>query len=124
MQTTELRLIRGDTETYTITFKESDGTAYDITNWVIFFTLKSSWDVPDAEADLQKAITTHSDPTAGETQVALVHTDTHTLTPGEYYFDFQAVTAAEAEVFTFLQGTYILGYDVTKRVGTAGTAGT
>jgi hypothetical protein len=123
MNTTELRLTRGDTETYTLTFKDGSGVAYNITSWLVFFTLKKQHDVYDADADLQKMVSTHTDPTNGQTQITLLHTDTHSLDPGEYYYDIQVVTDA-SEVVTVMKGIFTLGWDTTRRTSTAGTAGT
>jgi hypothetical protein len=119
-----LTLVRGDTQTYTITFKSAAGTPYCIKNWVVFFTLKTNWSLPDAEASLQKIITTFADTTSGTSGVAsipLLPTDTVDLEPGEYDFDI-AVRTSSNETYTVLKGKLDLEYDVTRSAGTAGTA--
>lgn len=119
-----LSLTRGDSQTYTLTFKKSDGTLYCIKNWVVFFTLKTSYDLPDSQASLQKIVTAFSDSTSGTTGVAtitLAPTDTVNLDPGEYDFDIAVRTAAN-ETYTVVKGKYDLEYDVTRSAGTAGTA--
>lgn len=119
-----LTLTRGDSQTYTLTFKQADGTLYCLKNWVVFFTLKTNPSLPDSEASLQKIITTFADTTAGTSGVAvipLLPTDTVDLEPAEYDFDIAVRTAAN-ETFTVLKGKFELEYDVTRSAGTAGTA--
>jgi hypothetical protein len=121
---TRLSLVRGDSQTYTLTFKKSDGTLYCLKNWVVFFTLKTNYSLPDTEASLQKIITTFADTTAGTSGVAsipLLPTDTVNLDPGEYDYDIAVRTAAN-ETYTVLRGKLDLEYDVTRSTGTAGTA--
>jgi len=119
-----LSLTRGDSQTYTLTFKQSDGTLYCLKNWVVFFTLKTQYDLPDTQASLQKIVTTFADTTAGTSGVAVISldpTDTVDLTPGEYDFDIAVRTAAN-ETYTVMKGKLDLEYDVTRSAGTAGTA--
>jgi hypothetical protein len=119
-----LSLTRGDSQTYTLTFKQSDGTLYCLKNWVVFFTLKTQYDLPDTQASLQKIVTTFADTTAGTSGVAVISldpTDTVDLTPGAYDFDIAVRTAAN-ETYTVMKGKLDLEYDVTRSAGTAGTA--
>lgn len=118
-----LSLIRGDSQTYTLTFKQADGTLYCLKNWAVFFTLKTNWSLPDP-GSLQKIVTTFSDTTGGTSGVATIPitpTDTVDLDPGEYDFDIAVRTAAN-ETFTVMRGKFDLEYDVTRTAGTAGTA--
>jgi hypothetical protein len=119
-----LLLTRGDSQTYTLTFKQRDGTLYCLKNWAVFFTLKTNVSLPDTEASLQKIVTTFADTTAGTSGVAVISllpTDTTNLEPGEYDFDIAVRTAAN-ETFTVMKGKLDLDYDVTRTAGTAGTA--
>jgi hypothetical protein len=119
-----LSLTRGDSQTYTLTFRNSAGTPYCMKNWVVFFTLKTNYNLPDAQASLQKIVTTFPDTTAGTSGVATITlnpTDTVNLDPGEYDFDIAVRTAAN-ETYTVLKGKFNLEYDVTRTAGTAGTA--
>lgn len=119
-----LSLTRGDTQAYTLTFQKSDGTLYCLKNWMVIFTLKTNWSLPDSEASLQKKVTTFGDTTGGTTGVATITldpTDTADLEPGEYDFDIAVRTAAN-ETYTVLKGKMDLEYDVTRTPGTAGTA--
>jgi hypothetical protein len=119
-----LLLTRGDSQTYTLTFKDGSGNLYCIKNWVVKFTLKTDWNLPDSEASLQKIVTAFSDTTSGTTgvaSVALTPSDTADLEPREYDFDI-AVTTNDGDNYTVMKGKLNLEYDVTKTVGTAGTA--
>lgn len=120
----KLSLVRGDSQTYTLTLKGTNGTAYCLKNWALTFTMKPTYNLPDSAASLQKVVTTFSDTTGGTTGVAvmpLLPADTASLTPGEYDYDFQ-VTTNLSEVFTILRGKLDLEFDVTRTAGTAGTA--
>jgi len=119
-----LSLTRGDDISYTLTFKKLDGTPYNIKNWVVFFTLKTNYDLPDTQASLQKIVTSFADSTSGTSGVAVVSlaaADTCNLEPMEYYYDFAVRTSANKSL-TIVKGKFDLLYDVTITAGTAGTA--
>ena len=120
----KLAFIRGDTQTYNITFKRADGTPYCLKNWALFFTMKEDYGLADAQAAVQKIVTVFSDTTSGTSGSAVISIepeDTEDLDPGLYQFDI-AVCTNENENFTVVRGTVDLGYDVTRTAGTAGTA--
>lgn len=120
----KLSLVRGDSQDYTLTIKNSSGVPYCLKNWKIYFTLKTNYDLPDSQASLQKTVTTFADTTSGTSGVAVITldaTDTVNLEPGEYDFDIQAVTS-ENKNYTLMRGKYQVEYDVTRTIGTAGTA--
>lgn len=119
-----LTLTRGDSQTYTLTFRNASSALYCLKNWVVFFTLKTNPDLPDSAASLQKIVTTFADTTGGTSGVArvtLTPEDTINLLPQEYDFDISVLTAA-SESYTVMKGKMDLQYDVTRTKGTAGTA--
>jgi hypothetical protein len=120
-----LSLTRGDSRTYTLTFRDgSAGTVFNIKNWVVKFTLKTNPELPDSEASLSKIVTTFSDTTSGTSGVAVISllpSDTVNLAAQEYDFDIQVTTAANNSA-TVMKGKFNLEYDVTKTAGTAGSA--
>jgi hypothetical protein len=119
-----LSLIRGDSKTLTVTFKDKDAVPYCLKNWVVFFTLKSNYDLPDSQASLQKIITAFADSTSGTSGVAVISidpTDTVDLIPGEYDYDI-AVRTSSNQTFTPVRGKCEVEYDVTRTAGTAGSA--
>lgn len=119
-----LEMTRGDSKTFTLTFKNSAGVPYCLKNWVVFFTLKTNVCLPDAQASLQKIVTTFADTTSGTSGVAAINllpADTVDLPVQEYDFDI-AVTTAAGNNYTVMKGKLDLQYDVTRTIGTAGTA--
>ena len=84
-----MRLIRGDDKTYTVTFLDSDGVAIDITGYTVFFTVKANLTDSDDNAIIKKDITSHSDPTNGQTELSFAASDTDGVEEGTYYFDLQ-----------------------------------
>ena len=120
----KLSLVRGNSQTYTLTINQSDGTPYCIKNWVVIFTVKSSYDLSDSDAKIQKIVTAFSDTTSGTSGVAEVTLDpddSKDLDVGDYVFDIQ-VTTSDSETYTAMRGQYEIEYNVTKSSGTAGTA--
>uniref|UniRef100_A0A6M3LJL9 Uncharacterized protein n=1 Tax=viral metagenome TaxID=1070528 RepID=A0A6M3LJL9_9ZZZZ len=120
-----LSLTRGDSDNFGVTFKQSDGTLYNIKNWTVFFTLKTDYDLPDSAASLQKIITTFDDTTSGTSgsaNIPIVPSDTGSLEEREYDYDIKVCVAPGGENYTVDKGKLDLEYNVTKSTGTAGTA--
>lgn len=85
----DLTIIRGDTTS--IDFELTDGgDPVDLTGATVFFTAKSAIDADatDAASAISVEVTSHTNPTAGETLIPLTASDT-TVTPGEYFYDVQ-----------------------------------
>jgi len=120
----KLSLVRGSDKTYTLAFTKADGTPYCLKNCVVFFTLKTQYDLPDSAASLQKIVTAFSDTTSGTSGTALVtlaRADTLVLDPGEYDYDFSLLTAG-SKTQVMQRGKLTLQPNITKSTGTAGTA--
>jgi hypothetical protein len=83
-----LTIIRNDDVVLTATFTDADGNAIDLTGSKVYFTVKENESDADADALITKEVTSHSDPTAGETQISLNPTDTN-VDPGTYFYDLQ-----------------------------------
>lgn len=109
---TILEVTRGDTKTYTLYFYDANGGYVDITGYTIFFTAKTSPAILDASATISKTITTHTNPTAGETEISLTTTDTATV--ASLVFDIQVKTAT-GDIFTILTGDLNIVKDITIR---------
>jgi hypothetical protein len=110
---TSITVVRKTTNTYNITFTDSDGDAVDITNWTVFFTVKKSVDETDAQATISKTITTHSDPTQGKTTITLTSSDTDKI-QGEYLYDIAYIDDSGSRKATEPDTFIILG-TVTQR---------
>ena len=104
-----LRIYEGDSDTLTITI--GTGTT-DITNYTVYFTVKSNIDDTDAQAIINKDIISHSDPLVGETQISILPADTKDETPGNYVYDIRYDDGTGA-ITTILNGTF----KITQAVG-------
>lgn len=103
---------QGDTIPYSFTFEDSDGNAIDISDWTIFATVKESIDDSDADAKIQKTVTSHDNPTSGETSLTYTSSDTDGL-EGTYVYDFQ-YKDGDGEITTFQRGEIRFRKDVTE----------
>lgn len=102
---------QGDDATYTITFTDNNDNAFNITNWTVWLTIKDNLSDDDVDALIQKEVTSHSDPTNGETQITLTSTDLDGLR-GYKYYDIQVKDDSD-EIRTVLFGEIPLSEDVT-----------
>lgn len=107
----DLSFDQGDSETFVLTRQNSDGTAKDITNYIFWLTIKESTSDSDADAAVQKEVTTHTDPVNGTTEIDLTAADTDGL-DGNYVYDLQEKTDAGI-VNTLMWGTLYVRVDVT-----------
>ena len=82
-----LNIVRGDTEDITVTMKDNDGNALDLTGATVWFTAKRHLNDSDAQAIIQKQVTSHTNAVAGETVISLTSGDT--AKSGIYYYDIQ-----------------------------------
>lgn len=113
MSSTKLTLIKRDDKTYTVNFSDVIGDPIDITGYTVFFTVKINKTDTDDVAVIAKDITSHSDPTAGETQIVLTDTDTD-IAVGDYFYDIQLKTDV-GEIKTVVIGQLVVRQDVTVR---------
>lgn len=112
----KLTIIRGDSAEIDVTFEDVDGTPINLTGKSVFFTVKEIDDIDgedDSEAKISKKITVHTDPTAGETQIALSSEDTD-LSPKDYLYDLQIVSGGD--VISTTKDFLEIIQDVTKRI--------
>ena len=75
-----IKQIQGDTRVFTVTVTDNDGSAYDLTDYTIRFTVKSDKDTVDGSADISTTGTI-TDATGGVFTVSLTNDDTN-ITPG------------------------------------------
>jgi hypothetical protein len=112
MNQTNLFIKRGDTKTYTLYFEDDNDVRLDITGWTIFFTVKANVDDLDTAAYIKKTITSHTNPTNGETQISLTSSDTSEV--GNYIYDIQYKSNI-GTIKTVLEGYLSIAKDVTQR---------
>jgi len=111
----KITIIKRDSYSFPLTFKDADCVAIDITGYTIFFTVKTlaNIDSADTTAIIQKSITTHTSPTTGQSLLTLTATDTD-QTAGTYYYDIQVKTAT-GNIISCEKGEFVISQDVTKR---------
>lgn len=108
-----ISIVRRDDKTINITCRNADtGNPIDITGYSIFFTVKSNTGQSDDDALISKKVTSHTDPTNGQTSINLTHDDTN-IEEGSYLYDFQLVSpgnivsSVEHDVFNVLNDVTI-----------------
>jgi hypothetical protein len=110
---TNLVIKRGDSKAYTLQFVDENDVAIDITGWIVFFTAKEKVSDDDDDAAIKKDITSHTNPTNGETKISLTSTDT-AIDVKSYYYDIQVKTDTN-EVKTIVDGKLLIQQDITQR---------
>jgi hypothetical protein len=108
------KIYRGDDYTLSVEVKDADGNAYDLTGCTLFHTVKENESDSDDDAVIKSDVTTHTDPTNGESEIDVPDTDTDDLTPGDYYYDVQ-LKDASGNIYTLEKGVMTVEYDVTVR---------
>ena len=107
-----LYLQRGDDKFYILTFTDDNGEAVDITDWIIYFTVKEDLDDSDDDALLKKDVSVHFDAENGKTKLHLTNTDTDLV--GNYYYDIQ-VKKSDGTIITIMEGMITFKQDITQR---------
>lgn len=87
----EISVKKGTDVTFTVNFTDSDGVAVDITDWTVYFMVKTDINDLDASALISKTITSHTSPTAGQTSFTITREDTENLNFGLYVYDIQFI---------------------------------
>lgn len=111
-ETHNLSIDQGDDETLAITRQDADGNAIDISGYTYWLTVKADINDSDADAEVQKQVTTHVDAANGRTDITLTASDTEPLA-GNYHYDIQEKTNA-GNINTLMHGTLTVREDVTE----------
>lgn len=72
-----------------------DGTPFDLSGTTIKFILKKDKE-DGSSVILEKTITTHTDPTAGKSEIVLTSAETN-ITPGKYYYAIVLVDVSDKQ---------------------------
>ncbi len=108
-------IYRGDSKEYNLTFTNSNGEKINISEWKVYFTVKTNRRSSDDLAIIKKDIIVHDDPTNGKTKIILLPEDTENLKPGViYYYDIQ-VKRDVNNILTVLSGRMKIISDITRR---------
>ena len=110
---TKLDIMRGDDKWYLLTFTDADDVAIDITDWTIFMTVKAKMTDTDANAKITSTVTSHYDPTAGQTRIHITDVQS-TIDAASYYYDIQ-VKKSDGDIVTVMYGDFVVRQDVTLR---------
>jgi hypothetical protein len=108
-----INIIKGDTATFTLTFKDADGVAINITGSEVFFTVKENKEDTDAEALITKDVISHTDPVNGITQIDLSSAQTD-IVEGVYLYDIQ-IKYASGDIHSITYGDFRVVSDITRR---------
>ena len=106
-------VIKRDDCFFELTFKDVDGNAIDLTDCLVFFTVKRNIDDTDDQAIIKKEIDDFAEPTSGIATLWLTHDDTN-IDPGYYAFDIQLKDTAD-QISSSSRGTFIVEQDITIR---------
>ena len=113
----KLEVNRGTTYVITVNYQQ-DGVAADLTGATVFFTVKTaqySTDATDADALVSKDVISHTNPTAGITQITLDPVDTATITPGKYFYDIK-VLDSDGDIYKIDEGKIVIDGSPTNRL--------
>lgn len=111
-------IIKGDTYSRQLNItQEYEGveTAVDLTGKTVYFTVKQNEDDTDANAIVNKTITSHANPTGGVTAIDLTDDETRAINVGTYVYDVKLYDGAT--VTTLLIGNVNVLETVRKTVG-------
>ena len=107
-------VIRGDTRTINLTFKESDGsTAINLAGGTVYFSVNSSSDPSsDSSVAFQKTATSFTSASTGKHTFTLTHADTD-IAPGTYWYDAQFKDSVGSYLSSY-RGKFIIQSDITR----------
>lgn len=112
----EKTVIRGDSASFSIYFKDSAGDPIDITGWTVWFTVRKKKPgasiVNDDDADISKEITAQASFATGQAIVELSPEETD-LDYGSYFYDVQ-YKKIDGTIKSADAGKYISQADITR----------
>jgi len=95
MKTLNLEILKSSTRTWDLTVKYN-GVLVDLTDWTFYFTAKSAMDDSDANAVINKTITSISNATGGVVEIELDSDDTD-IAVGSYWYSIDYKTDDDYE---------------------------
>lgn len=106
---TDIDIQRRTDRTLTITVKDNDGVAINITGYTIYFTVRET---PESTTALiNKTVTSHTTPASGISSVTLdAATDTN-IAEGSYYYQF-GVRDGSGNILKTVRGKFNVAQDV------------
>ena len=114
----QLSVYRGDTFSRSLSFTNNASAVIDITDWIIFFTVKKNEEDSDDNAVIKKDITVHTNAALGLSSISLDDDDTD-IAPRDYWYDIQ-VKKDTGEIKTITKDKFIVHTDITRRTEVEG----
>lgn len=108
----ELSVFQKNDVTITINLQDSNGSAIDITGYTFYFSVKTDETDTDVEGLITKKVTSHTDPTNGQTEVALSDSDMD-ITPGKYFYDVK-MKDSSGNLTTWVKDVFKVAYQITQ----------
>lgn len=112
MSSSDISMYRGDDKSIVVTITQG-GTPVNITNSSVFFTINSARGATDAGSIYQKIVTSHSNPSQGETTISIPSGSSTSFTPGIYWYDVQ-LKQSTGSISTVVLGRFTVDADVTR----------
>lgn len=105
-------VIRGDTRTVNLTFKQSDGTtAVNLAGGTVTFRVNAESDpVDNSNASISKSATSFTSASTGQHTFTLTHSDTD-IDAGTYWYDAQFVDSTGGYLSSY-RGKFIVQSDI------------
>lgn len=110
VNTNTLPIFKGDTVNVVVNVDNPSGTDLNITGYTFYFTAKSGLATTDANASINKTVTSHTSPSTGQTTIGLSATDTN-ITAGNYFYDIR-MKDGSSNVTTLLSGILLVKENV------------
>ena len=112
MGNNEIPIFKRDTVSIVVNVTNaSTGAVIDITGYTFWFTAKTNETDADGSAVIQKTVTTHNDPTNGQTTITLSTSDTD-QDVGNYFYDIQ-MKDGSGNITTLVKGILKVRQDIT-----------
>ena len=102
----DISIVQGDAGSYNLKFT-AGGEPLDITGATVTMTVKRSL---GSEIVIQKAVTSHADPTTGVANITLTEEDTN-IDLGAYYYDIE-IMSSSIPTKTVLRGKLTIEWQV------------
>jgi len=87
-----IKRVKGDTYSLDITITNTSDEPIDLTGCTVFFTVKRNIQDTDAQALINKTITSFISPTTGDASITLLASDVDYV--GEFYYDVKIKSVA------------------------------
>lgn len=108
-----ISIYKGQSLTITIKRKDKNKKPIDITGYKYYLTVKTSPDVADGSATIQKAVTSFTAPKEGICIITLIGTDT-AINPAVYQYDITELDdASPANKLPLVSGTFTVVKPIT-----------